>query len=79
MIDSSKIACDRWWQKLFVDRINFCHGEFHDGKEKPANVLYDWLYAHWLWPFMQTDCVCCNAVRGLMYGLAIGFIIGVCV
>jgi len=81
LIDSSSIAFPKGSIRehllnWFIDRVNFCHGEFHDGTEKPANKLYDWLYYHWLWPFKQTDCVCCNTVRGLLYGIIIGYVIG---
>ena len=62
---------------FFTDHVNFCHGEFHDGTEKPENKIYDWFYEHWLWPFKQTDCICCNTVRGLIYGFIIGIYIGV--
>lgn len=82
MIDSSKVSFPEgtiraWLLKQFINQVNFCHGEFYDGVEKPVNKLYDWLYEHWLYPFKQTDCVCCNTVRGLMYGAIIGFVLGV--
>lgn len=60
----------------FIKYMNFCHGYTLDGTPKPENGLYNWFYAHWLWPFVQNDCVCCNAVRGLFYGLLIGFLLG---
>jgi hypothetical protein len=46
---------------------------------KPENKIYNWIYEHWLWPWKQTDCVCCNTVRGIAFGVIIGFILGVLV
>lgn len=78
-----------WKYKLcewFCDHVNFCHGVFYTPKkiseteeifiDKPDNSLYDWFYKYWLFPFKQTDCVCCNTVRGLLYGAIIGYILG---
>lgn len=84
MIDTTKIQLPEGSirQKLmwvFIDHINFCHGEFHNGVDKPVNKVYDWCYEHWLYPFKQTDCLCCNTIRGLLYGGVIGFILGVLV
>ena len=81
MIDTSTVAFPKgslraWLLAKFIDKVNFCHGEYSDGTAKPENKVYDWLYYHWLWPFKQTDCVCCNAVRGLLYGVIIGYVIG---
>lgn len=82
MIDSAKVTYPAGSIRAkmlawFIDYVNFCHGEYHDGSEKPDNAVYDWLYYHWLWPFVQTDCVCCNAVRGLLYGFVLGLVTGV--
>ena len=60
----------------FVTHINFCEGYSLDGTPKPENRLYNWLYAHWLWPFEQNDCLCCNTVRGVIYGMLIGYLLG---
>lgn len=67
----------------FVNKVNFCEGYFYkqfdsDGNpvEKPENKTYNWFYKYWLWPCKQTDCLCCNSVRGLIYGLILGYIIG---
>lgn len=63
--------------EFFVNHFNFCEGYYYGTElEKPENKLYNWLYEHWLFPFKQTHCVCCNSVRGLMYGVVIGYIIG---
>ena len=63
----------RW----FNDNVNFCHGWLYDsGLDKPDNPVYNWFYDHWLWPFRQNGCLCCNAVRGLIYGFAAGFLFG---
>lgn len=61
----------------FCDNVNFCHGWLYDSDiEKPANKVYDFFYRVWLFPFKQNDCICCNTVRGLLYGGLIGYIIG---
>lgn len=61
----------------FVNKINFCENYFYGTDiPKPPNKIYDWFYEHWLWPYEQTDCVCCNTVRGLIYGFILGYIIG---
>lgn len=63
--------------KFFVDHINFCEGAYYgNGFDKPQNRLYDFLYEHWLFPFRQNDCICCNTVRGLIYGGILGFVVG---
>ena len=81
MIDSREVHPDAstLYGRLlawFINNVNFCHGYNYDGTEKPENKLYNWLYAHWLWPFVQTDCVCCNTVRGVLYGAVVGYVIG---
>lgn len=80
MIDSTKISFPVGTLRykllaLFVGYVNFCHGEYLDGTPKPENKVYNALYTYWLWPFKQTDCICCNTVRGLIYGGVIGFIL----
>lgn len=71
----------RW----FCNNINWCHGTYYDQIffrnqifyiDKPENKLYEWFYMYWLFPFKQTGCLCCNTVRGLLYGGIIGFILG---
>ena len=61
----------------FCDNINFCH-EYYYGTDtpKPENRVYNILYEYWSFPFEQPDCICCNTVRGLIYGGIIGFILG---
>lgn len=71
--DSKRYKFNKW----FVDNVNVCHGTFYDSViEKPENKLYNLLYKYWLWPYNQTDCICCNTVRGLIYGGILGFILG---
>lgn len=62
----------RW----FNDWLVFCHGFNYDGTEKPENKLYNFVYKYWTWPFENPGCECCSAVRGLIYGGIIGFLLG---
>lgn len=65
--------------KFFVNRLNFCEGYFYDTETpKPENPVYEWFYKFWLFPFKQNECICCNTVRGLIYGGIIGYLLGVC-
>lgn len=79
MIEHGPKAGSKWFKFAvwFVDNLNFCEG-FYYGTDipKPENKLYNWFYTYWLWPWKQNDCICCNTVRGLMYGAVIGFILG---
>lgn len=60
--------------KFFRDHINFCEGVYYDTNiAKPDNKLYDFLYKYWLFPFEQNGCVCCNTVRGVIYGMLIAY------
>lgn len=68
--------------KWFCNYINFCHGVYYDAYdaegtpiEKPENKIYNFFYKYWLFPFKQTDCICCNTVRGLIYGGVLGYIL----
>ena len=59
----------------FNDKVNFCHGYYFDTLiEKPANPVYNFFYDYWLFPFRQNDCLCCNTVRGLIYGFILGLL-----
>lgn len=60
---------------FFIDHVNFC-SDYADGSEKPENRVYEFFRTYWLFPFKQTGCPCCNAVRGLIYGFVLGLIIG---
>lgn len=63
--------------KFFVDKINFCEGVYYGTDfDKPENRLYSFFYKYWLFPFKQNDCICCNTVRGLLYGGIMGFVLG---
>ena len=55
------------FKNFFNDYINWCEAEYSDGREKPENKVYHFIYRHWLWPLAQNDCVCCNTVRGMIY------------
>lgn len=61
----------------FVNHVNFCHGTYYGTDvEKPDNKVFNFFYTYWLFPFVQNECICCNTVRGLIYGGVLGFIIG---
>lgn len=63
---------------FFVNHINFCEGYYYGTElDKPENPLYNFFYKYWLFPFRQNDCICCNTVRGVLYGVLIGYILGV--
>lgn len=90
LIDSSSIrpAPGTWKYRFcrwFHNEVNWCEGTLYDTVnpenpefflDKPENKLYSWFYKYWLFPFQQNDCICCNTVRGLLYGGAVGFILG---
>lgn len=66
------------WTKLkafFINHINWCEAEYYDGTPKPQNKVVDFFYKYWLFPFSQNDCLCCNTVRGVMYGIVIGWLL----
>lgn len=67
----------------FVNKVNWCEGYYYKRYDdngnpvaKPENKTYSWFYTHWLWPWKQTDCLCCNTVRGVIYGLIVGATLG---
>lgn len=64
------------FKQWFIDNINWCEAKYSDGRDKPENRVLNWFYEHWLWPWDQNDCLCCNTTRGLIYGLVMGMIIG---
>ena len=78
--DTPKPKPGTWAYKFvawFCNNVNLCHGWLYDSDiEKPANKVYDFFYKVCLFPFKQNDCICCNTVRGLLYGGLIGYIIG---
>lgn len=87
MIDSTKIPPEGTWRyrfsKWFTDNINWCHGAYYNEYDeqgnpvdKPDNKIYNFFYKYWLWPYIQTDCICCNTVRGVIYGVVIGWVMG---
>ena len=62
--------------KFFVDKINFCEGVYYDSNiAKPENKIYNFFYKYWLFPFEQNDCICCNTVRGIIYGAIIAYLL----
>ena len=63
--------------KWFSDTFVFCHGEYYGTDiPKPENKVYNIIYKYWTWPFVNPGCECCSAVRGLIYGSILGFILG---
>ena len=80
LIDPPKPAKGTRAYKLvafFVDHVNFCEGVYYGTEiDKPDNSLYNFFYKYWLFPFRQNDCICCNTVRGLLYGGIVGYILG---
>lgn len=63
--------------KFFVNHINWCEGYYYDTDiPKPDNKIYNFFYKYWLFPFAQNDCMCCNTVRGLIYGFILGWLLG---
>lgn len=75
-----KLTNKLWW--FFLDHINWCHPVYHDGTEKPDSKLY-YLYCLAFWPipwmeekYGKQPCWCCASVRGLIYGLLMGFAAG---
>lgn len=68
------------WQykavQFFVNHINWCEGYFYNtDKPKPDNKIYNFFYTYWLFPFEQNDCICCNTVRGVLYGIILGVLL----
>ena len=65
------------FKKWFVDNVNWCEGYYYGTEiEKPENKIYNFFYKYWLFPWKQTDCLCCNTTRGLIYGIIIGYLLG---
>lgn len=61
----------------FCNTFNYCEGYWYGTDvEKPENKLYNFLFKYWLFPFKNNECLCCNATRGVMYGVILGFILG---
>lgn len=56
--------------KIYL-KYNFCKSEYADGTEKPDTKMYVLFYK-----IFYLDCSCCAAVRGLLIGSIIGFILG---
>ena len=60
----------------FVNNVNWCEGYYYGTETpKPDNRVYNFFYKYWLFPFENTGCVCCNTVRGLVYGFILGGIL----
>lgn len=63
---------------FFLDHINFCHKTLSTGAEKPDTLFYTfYCYLFWPIPWMDEPCWCCASFRGIMYGFAIGVLLGV--
>ncbi|MBD5585316.1 MAG: hypothetical protein HDQ88_09560 [Clostridia bacterium] len=88
LIDTSIKPPECTWRykfcRWFCDNINICHGQFYDRVnpenpefllDKPENKIYNFFYEYWLFPFKQNNCICCNTVRGLVYGGILGYIL----
>lgn len=76
-MEESKRSLRYRFKQWFVNNVNWCEGYYYGTSiPKPENRVYEWFYRHWLWPWAQNDCLCCNTVRGCMYGFALGFAIG---
>lgn len=88
LIDTSVRPPEGTWRfklcEWFCDHINFCVGVLYnkfdkisgEPLDKPDNPVYNWFYKYWLFPFQQNDCICCNTVRGVLYGVIAGFLLG---
>lgn len=76
LIDVPQPKLGSWFYKLtefFVNRINFCEGYYYGTETpKPENRVFNFFYNYWLFPFKQNECLCCNTVRGLIYGVILG-------
>lgn len=63
--DTPKPQKGTWFYKFcafFVDHINFCEGYYYGTEiEKPENIVYNWLYSHWL--FLSSKTVACAVMR----------------
>jgi len=66
----------------FNDEVNWCEGTLSSGDPKPTNRVYAFFERWWFWPLRSfhpwTDvppCACCAAVRGLVYGFMLGWIL----
>nr|DAR55303.1 MAG TPA: hypothetical protein [Caudoviricetes sp.] len=80
LLDTPSPKKGTWAYKFvawFCNNVNFCHGYLYDTDiEKPDNKIYNAVYRIWLFPFKQNDCICCNTVRGLIYGAVLGYLLG---
>lgn len=65
----------KWVVNFFLDHINFCHPVLHTGEDKPESLFYN-LYCKLFWPIPEKGCWCCGSVRGIMYGVLLGIVIG---
>ena len=69
-----------WYETkwFFLEKINWRHPVDRQGKAKPQSrfyTIYCWLF--WPIPWMEpAPCWCCASVRGLIYGLILGFSLG---
>lgn len=65
------------FKEWFVNNVNWCEGYYYGtDKPKPENKIYNWFYKYWLFPWKQNECLCCNTVRGVIYGFVLGVIAG---
>lgn len=63
---------------FFLEKINWCHPTDRNGNEKKPSLFYNiYCYIFWPIPWMKPEpCWCCASVRGIVYGLIIGYLIG---
>jgi hypothetical protein len=63
--------CPRLWAAYV--RWNFCKGQYADGTPKPDSALF----RAFAWTF-HLECSCCSALRGILFGLAAGVGVTLC-
>lgn len=76
-----KQRMNRLWYELkwfFLEKLNWCHPVDRHGNDKPETLFYKiYCWAFWPIPWMEPQpCWCCASVRGLAYGVIIGFGLG---
>jgi hypothetical protein len=60
--------------KAWLRRFNWCEPLDPEGEDKPESRLYDF-YCRLFWPipWQEQPCWCCASVRGIIYGLIVGW------
>lgn len=71
----SKLCYEIKW--FFLEQINWCHKTDRNGNEKKPSIFYNlYCYLFYPIPWMENPCWCCASVRGLVYGIVLGFVLG---